>query len=111
MRNTVLRLISEIKQASPEALKVDTAIRDHDDDISTEGPVPVDDLMMLEGSIERKRVRALKEDGCNTNVLSRESFKDNSESFHVVKTDVKVQRSENKTVNSVRSYSRSDDSY
>ncbi len=46
--------------------------------------------MLLEGSLNGKRVRVLRGDGSNTNVVSREFLENNSELFEVVKKPVEV---------------------
>jgi len=45
------------------------------ENLSMNGSVTVNDLIVLDGSLEGKRVRVLKDDGCNTNVVSHEFFK------------------------------------
>ncbi len=54
--------------------------------------------MVLEGSLNGKRVRVLKDDGCNTNVVSREFLKNNSELFEVFQRHVELMHSEDNTV-------------
>ncbi len=40
--------------------------------ISIEGPISMDDLIVLDGSLDGKKVRVLKDVGCSTNVVSQE---------------------------------------
>ncbi len=60
--------------------------------------MPLETLIVLEGSLNGKRVRVLKEDGCNTNVVSGEFLKNKSESFKVLKRPVEVMHSEDNTL-------------
>ncbi len=62
------------------------------------GSVPLETRIELEGSLNVKRVRLIKDDGCNTNVESRESLKNNSELFEVVKRPIEVMLSEENAV-------------
>lgn len=47
--------------------------------------VPVADLIFLEGHLNSKPVRVLKDDGCNTNVVSRSLLERHRDSLQVVK--------------------------
>ncbi len=49
--------------------------------------------MVLEGSFNGKRVRVLKDDGCNTNVVSGAFLKKNSALFDVAKRPVEAAKS------------------
>ena len=55
--------------------------------------VPLKDLIVLEGSLEGKRVQVLKDDGCNTNVVSHDFFERNQGHFKWDVCDVEVRHS------------------
>ena len=56
-------------------------IKTFDENISMNSSVVVKDLLVLDGTLEMKRVRVLKDDGCNTNVVSHEFFRKNKSCF------------------------------
>ena len=47
-------------------------IRSSDDNIPTEETIHLEHLLVLSGTMNGLSVRVLKDDGCNTNVVSRE---------------------------------------
>eukprot|EP00171_Calliarthron_tuberculosum_P016982 IDg16982t1 len=55
--------------------------------------VPVDRLIVFEGLFEGKEVSVLKDDGCNTNIVSREFARRYYDSFRVNKVDTIVTHS------------------
>ena len=55
--------------------------------------LPIEDLLVLRGSLGGKKVRVLKDDGCNTNVVSHEFFKKNRKFFKWKKCDAEVNHS------------------
>lgn len=57
-------------------------------------PIPVDPLIVLDGKINGVKVRVLKDDGCNTNVVSKRLVKKFRHCFKVVDDDVLVQHSD-----------------
>jgi len=87
----------DVKKVLSEAAEVNTTIRSHDED-STEGLIPVEPLLVLDGDLNGKRVRVLKDDGCNTNVVSHDFFMNNRKLFSVVKKNVEVRHSKRETV-------------
>ena len=64
-------------------------------DVSKKGnrQMPLEDLILLDGSLEGKRVRVLKDDGCNTNVVSRDFFRRNKKHLKFEECDVQVKHS------------------
>ena len=70
----------------------------HQEDELQEGTVPIESLILLRGIINDRYVQILKDDGCNTNVISHEFYKKNKELFKVVKRNIEVRHSEDKTV-------------
>lgn len=55
--------------------------------------VPIKPLIVLEGTINGKNVRMLKDDGCNTNLVSKEFLKRNRRLFKVISTITSIQHS------------------
>lgn len=54
---------------SSDSAEMNSTFRDHNDSTSTD-KVPVGDLLLMEGKLNGERFRVLKDDGCNTNVVS-----------------------------------------
>ena len=94
LRNEVRSLRQDVKKSLSANAETNTTIRAKSEDIPIEGPIPMNDLMVLDGSLEGKRVRVLKDDGCNTNVVSREFFRKNRGLFNYDKCDVEVKHSD-----------------
>ena len=61
--------------------------------IPTDGPIPVASLLVLSGKLNGISARVLKDDGCNTNVISRRFFGLHRQRFHARKADVVVNHS------------------
>ena len=59
--------------------------------------VPLEDLIVLNGSLEGKIVRVLKDDGCNNNVVSHEPFGRNRRHFDWKKCNIDVKHSKSDT--------------
>ena len=55
--------------------------------------VPQSELLVLDGLLERKSVRVLKDDGCNTNVMSYEFFNKNKKLLRWKSCEVEVRHS------------------
>lgn len=43
-------------------------------EVEAEDAVPVENLIILDGKLEGRPFQVLKDDGCNTNVLSKDFF-------------------------------------
>ena len=56
-------------------------VKTFDENISMNSSVVVKDLLVLDGTLDMKRVRLLKDDGCNTNVVSHEFSQKNKSCF------------------------------
>ncbi len=97
LRNDVRGIRLDAKKVSVKSTKVNTTVQEKVEDIHG-GSVPLETLMVLEGSLNGKRVRVLKNDGFNTNIVSREFLKNKSELVEVVKRPVEVMHSEDNTV-------------
>ena len=63
------------------------------EDIIIDKNVPIDDLILLNGSLGGIRVKVLKDDGCNTNVVSQEFFRRNRKNFNWKGCNVEVSHS------------------
>ncbi len=95
----------DAKNASVKSTNVNTTAIGKFEDIHG-GRVPLDTLMLLEGSLDGKRVRVLNDDGRNTNVVSREFLKNNSELIEVAKKPVEVMHSQRRRKCNPRAESR-----
>ena len=62
----------------------DPAIRQADS--VTDGTIPVENLLVIDGFLNGKMVKILKDDGCNTNVISRDFVATNKDIFHTLDT-------------------------
>jgi len=51
---------------------------------------PMDPLVVLNGTLNGVRARVLKDDGCNTNVVSKEFFEKNIRHFQFVEEDIRI---------------------
>jgi len=69
-------------------------VKTFDENISMNSSVVVKDLLVLDGTLDMKRVRVLKDDGCNTNVVSHEFFQKNKSCFKWKHCNVEVRHSE-----------------
>ncbi len=90
----------DAKKVSLKSVKLNATVEEKDDEIHG-GNVRLETLIVLEGSLNEKRVRVLKRDGCNTNAVSREFLKNNRELFEVVKRPVEVMQSEENAVEKI----------
>ena len=57
---------------------------------SNDDEVPVEELMVIDGTLEGKNVKILKDDGWNTNVLSKAFFNKNHKLFKWRRDDIVV---------------------
>ena len=67
LRNEVGRDVPKFSSAESNAM-----IRSRDENIPAEEPIPVELLLVLSGAMNGLSVKVLKDNGCNTNVVSRE---------------------------------------
>ncbi len=67
--DTLRRKLEEI---IPRNDKFNSVYHEKSERSPIEGPIPMDDLIVLDGSIDGRKVRVLKDDGCNKNVVSQE---------------------------------------
>ena len=57
----------------------------HEDYIPTDGSIPVEPLIVLNGWRHGRAVKVLKDDGCNTNVVSTQFLRNNRKLFKIAK--------------------------
>lgn len=67
---------------SSDPAEMNSTFRDDDDRNQTD-EVPVEDLLLMEGETNRERVQVLKDDGCNTNVVSCDFVHDHRALFRI----------------------------
>ncbi len=96
--NAVKDMRREVKEVSCPNVETNTTLREKGENISIDDPIPMDVLMVLNGKLEGRRVKVLKDDGCNTNVVSKEFFKRNRKYFNVKKCNVEVSHSQKGSV-------------
>ena len=65
---------------------------------SNDDEVPVEELMIIDGNLEGKNVKVLKDDGCNTNVVSKAFFNKNRKLFKWRRDDIEVWHSKSKSL-------------
>lgn len=61
---------------------------------ATDDSIPVEPLLVIEGLMNGKPVRILKDDGCNTNVISKEFYAAHPDLFEARETSVVVSHSQ-----------------
>ena len=101
LRDEVRALRSEVSSDEPEVSSAESNAtnRSRDKNIPTQEPIPVERLLVLSGTMNGLSVKVLKDDGCNTNVVSREFLaKYRSRNiFEVCQGYVRVQHSQKET--------------
>lgn len=60
--------------------------------------IPIEPLFVMNGTFNGMPVRILKDDGCNTNVVSRKFVQRNAEAFKTIRRNVKVNHSDDDRV-------------
>lgn len=71
---------------------------DHDHSIQAREDIPFKPLIVLNAILNAEEVGALKDDGWNTNMVSREFLDKNRDKLHIFNTPFTVRHSEKKTV-------------
>lgn len=97
LRDEVRGMRLESNNVSGDSTRVKATICHRNEDVPNDELV-FEDLIVLDGELSGKKVRVLKDDGCNTNVVSQEFFQKNQSRFHVAKVNVDVMHSEDRTV-------------
>lgn len=59
----------------------------------TDGLIPVADLIVFEGNMHGQKVTVLKDDGCNTNVVSKAFFRKNGHLFQTEEAKITITHS------------------
>lgn len=98
MKGVLDDMKNEVRRFSYPNFQSNTTCRNGSNDIPIDEPIPMDDLIVLEGFLDGKRVRVLKDDGCNTNVVSREFFNKNRKNFKWKNCNVEVSHSQKGSV-------------
>ncbi len=81
---------SEVRKFSCPNFESNKTCRNGRKGIPIDEPIPMDDLIVLEGLLDGEKVNVLKDDGCNTNVVSREFFNENRKFFKWKNCNVEV---------------------
>ena len=98
VKSTVDDMRLEVKRVCRPNVESNTTVRESSEGIPIDEPVPMEDLIVLDGSLDGKRVRVLKDDGCNTNVVSHEFFSKNRRYFKWKKCKIEVRHSKSDSV-------------
>ena len=80
-----------MRQASPNACLAD--VETNTAQSTTDGIIPVEDLIIFEGEMHGQVVEILKDDGCNINVVSKEFARRNAHLFHLEEADLTITHS------------------
>ncbi len=82
-----------LEKDCPPRIESNMANAERSEKTSIDEPITMEDLLGLEGSIHGHRFRILKDDGCNTNVVSHEFLRANHEKFNWENCNVDVSHS------------------
>ncbi len=83
----------ELERVCPLQIESNMANAERSEKASFDEPIPMEDLLVLEGSLDGHKIRILKDDGCNTNVVPHEFSQANREKFNWEKCNVEVSHS------------------
>ena len=87
-------LLGAVRDLEVRCEQVETnAIVRVQDGIPTDGPIPVESLLVFSGLLNGVSARILKDDGCSTNVISRRFFGLHRQRFQVRKAKIVVNHS------------------
>lgn len=86
------RSVSEVQETESNAI-----VKSRDDNTPTKNEIPVEPLIVMYGALQGKSVKVLKDDGCNTNVVSRQFVQNNRSLFEIVDKKVQVNHSKKGT--------------
>ena len=98
VKKAVNEIRLEMKRVRSPNVESNATTHTPSDNSITGETVPVEELIVLDGSLEGRRVQVLKDDGCNTNVLSREFFEKNKNRLKWRECDVEVRHSKQDSV-------------
>ena len=93
LQSEVNRLRLDVKKASDINASSSSPACYEIENTSIDESIPMEDLLVLDGTLNGIRVKVLKDDGCNTNVVSHEFFEKNFDRFDSGKCDVEVAHS------------------
>lgn len=88
----------ELKRVCSPNVETNMTSTTPSDSRDTEDIVPVEELIVLNGALDGRKVKVLKDDGCNTNVVSRNFFEKNKSSFKWKRCNVEVRHSKQDSV-------------
>ena len=88
----------DVKKASKSNVETNTAFCMGNEKAKVNDRVPMSELLLLDGFLDEKRVRVLKDDGCNTNVMSYEFFKKNKNILRWENCKVEVRHSKSGSI-------------
>ncbi len=94
----VKNLKQKLNETSHTNFEFNTTYRGRSKGIPIEETIPTDDLIVLDGSLDGKGVGVLKDDGCNTNVVSQEFSERNCKDFDWKNCKVEVSHSQKESV-------------
>lgn len=89
LRAAVGELREDVKCLRSEKVESNAIFRD----VHSDEQVPVKPLFVLKGRLNGVSVRVLKDDGCNTNVISQRFLDHNRHRFEVIKSNIEVYHS------------------
>ena len=92
LRAAVSELREDVKKLRSEKVESNAIVR-VGKVTPMDGPIPVEPLFVLSGKLNGVSVRVLKDDGCNTNVISHRFLDQHRQRFDVRKSRVIVQHS------------------
>ena len=96
LRSEVKSLIEERFVSKGTEAESNTLLQSRVDYIRQGEDIPVMDLMVRKGELHGKPVRVFEDEGCDTNVVSRQFVKRNKGLFDIVKTNVQVKHSQDR---------------
>lgn len=71
----------------------DTIVQNQKENIPSDDPIPVEPLLVLNGTLNSLPVQLLKDDGCNTNIVSKRLVNRNRYFFRLAKKSCVIQHS------------------
>ena len=66
-------------------------------DLSTDDSIPIGDLILLSGTVEGHESCMLKDDGCSTNIISKDLVRRNPDTFDIVDANITISHSKKGT--------------
>ena len=91
IRESVVDLVRQVKSLSE--YPVEYRVQFNGQYIHDDNEVPIKPLIVLKGKINSQNARMLKDDGCNTNLVSKEFLQRNRRLFKIIRTRTSTQHS------------------